>query len=279
MSTIKESPLAFMDELDSPVVLYYRPDEPTTTLKTIDSREPPLIVILSWSGARDVHIAKYISQYRTIYPGSAMLLFRSSPKLFMQPKLRRHLFEAALPILKSLPSTEDNTPQFLLHIFSNGGVSSAVTLWELWETALGQGPVPRHAVVMDSCPGYFHWKRDHHVISMEFPWFLSPLAWVVLGLGWVYTMLTVGAIPHETNALALNSQKRISRETVRAYVYGNADLSVGFEDIESHAVDAKKNGATVRTELFKGGAHVAHIRVDADRYWRVVREAWAWKGV
>jgi hypothetical protein len=280
MSTIEESSFAFMDELDSPTVLYYRPNESTsTTPKAINSRDPPLIVFLSWSGARDIHIAKYISQYRAIYPASAILLFRSSPMLFMQPKLRRLLFKSALPILQSLPNTEDDGPRFLLHIFSNGGVSSAVTLWEVWETALGNEPVPRHAVVMDSCPGYFHWKRDHHVIAMEFPWFMSPLVWVVLALGWLYYILIQGAIPHKTNALALNTSQRISRETMRAYLYGDADLSVGFEDIESHAVDAKKNGATVRTEMFKGGAHVAHVRVDADRYWKVVQEAWEGKAI
>ncbi|KAL4732562.1 hypothetical protein ACLX1H_001579 [Fusarium chlamydosporum] len=253
MSAITESPLAFMDELDSRTVLYHRPKESTsTTSKTNNPRDPPLIIILGWSGARDIHLAKYISQYRDIYPTSAILLFRSSPTLFMQPKVRRLLFKSALPVLQSLSHTEDSEPQFLLHIFSNGGVSSAVTLWELWESALGSEPVPRHAVVMDSCPGYFHWKRDHHVISMDFPWFVSPLVWVVLGLAWLYYVLFMGEIPHKTNALALNAPGRIRLETMRVYLYGDADLSVGFEDIESHALDARKDGAIVRTEMFKG---------------------------
>ncbi|RBR18238.1 uncharacterized protein FIESC28_06167 [Fusarium coffeatum] len=273
MATVKQSPLAFMDELDSPSVLYYRPDN-TASTSTTDTRDPPLIIFLSWSGARDIHIAKYISQYRSMYPTSAILLFRSSPMLFMQPKLRRNLFKSALPILQSIPNPKDNDPQFLLHIFSNGGVSSAVTLFELWESALGNELVPRHAVVMDSCPGYFHWRRDHHVVSMDFPWFMSPLVWVVLGFGWLYCVLYLGSMPHNTNALALNHSKRTSRETARAYLYGDADKSVGFEDIESHALDAKKNGAIVRTEMFKGGAHVAHVRIDADRYWKAVRETW-----
>ncbi|GKU19213.1 unnamed protein product [Fusarium langsethiae] len=124
MSAIKEPPLAFMDELDSPSVLYHCPKE---SASTPNSDDPSLIIILSWSNARDIHIAKYISKYRTIYPTSAILLFRSSPMLFMQPKCRRPLFEAAIPILKSLPNKEDKRPKFLLHVFSNGGVSSAVT--------------------------------------------------------------------------------------------------------------------------------------------------------
>jgi hypothetical protein len=31
--------------------------------------------------------------------------------------------------------------------------------------------------------------------------------------------------------------------------------------------------------MFKGGAHVAHVRVDADRYWKVVQEAWEGKAI
>jgi hypothetical protein len=112
---------------------------------------------------------------------------------------------------------------------------------------------------------------------MDFPWFMSPLVWVVLGFGWLYCVLYLGAMPHNTNALALNRAKRTSRETARVYLYGDADKSVGFEDVESHALDAKKNGAIVRTEMFKGGAHVAHVRIDADRYWKAVRQTWEGK--
>ncbi|KAM0361560.1 hypothetical protein ACHAO7_009009 [Fusarium culmorum] len=274
MSAIKESPLAFMDELGSPSVLHYCPKE---SAPTANSNDPPLIIILSWSNAREIHIAKYISEYRTMYPTSTILLVRSTPMLFLQPKRRRPLVKAALPILKSLRDKEDGRPQFLLHVFSNGGASSAVTLWEQWEAALGNESIPRYAVVMDSCPGYFHWKRDHHVISLDFPWFMSPFIWVIMAVGWLYCVLILGAIPHKPNATALNTSPRISRETMRAYLYGDADLPVSFEDIEFHALEAKKNGAKVRTELFKGGTHVAHVRIDADRYWKVVQETWEGK--
>ncbi|ENH74126.1 Transmembrane protein 53 [Fusarium oxysporum f. sp. cubense race 1] len=266
MATSKASPLAFMDVL-SPAVSYFRPAESTpTTPKTTTSGDPPLIIILSWSEARDIHIAKYISQYRELYLASAILLFRASTKLYIQPALRRRLFEPALPILQSVNNGQEDAPSFLIHIFSNGGVSSAATLWEMWETSLGGKPIPRHAVVMDSCPGYFHWKRDHHVLSTGFPPFFSPLVWVFLGFAWVYYKLWLGVEPHTAYASALNTPERISRETMRAYLYGDADLSVGWEDVESHAQQAKDNGAVVRTEKFAGGAHVAHVRVDADRY-------------
>lgn len=277
MATTKESPLAFMDVL-SPAVSYFRPKEAaSTTPKDPSSKDPPLIIMLSWSEARDVHIAKYIAQYRALYPTSPILLFRASTKLYIRPGLRRRLFEPALPVLQSFTAAKGDEPNFLLHVFSNGGISSAVTLWELWQTALGSEPIPRHAVVMDSCPGYFHWKRNHHVISIDLPSFLSPVVWVILGFAWVYYILWLNKEPQEANASALNTPERISRETMRTYVYGDADLSVGWEDVESHAQEAKKKGAIVRTEKFEGGAHVAHVRIDADRYWRAVQETWQGK--
>ncbi|KAF5001425.1 hypothetical protein FGRMN_1021 [Fusarium graminum] len=264
MATTTKSPLAFMDVL-SPAVSYFRPNESASiALNGADSKDPPLIIVMSWSEARDVHIAKYISQYRALYPTSAILLFRASSKLYIRPGLRRRLFEPALPILQSLERTKKEGPEFLLHVFSNGGISSAVTLWELWGPVLGNEPVPRHAVVMDSCPGYFHWKRSHHVISVDLPSFMSPLVWVLLGFGWVYYVLWLNEEPQEANASVINTSERIDRETMRTYIYGDADLSVGWEDVESHAQEAKKKGAVVRTEKFAGGAHVAHIRVDAE---------------
>ncbi|KAF4496447.1 Transmembrane 53 [Fusarium agapanthi] len=203
MATSKTSSLAFMDAL-SPAVSYFRPDiTKSTTPKTTTSSGPPLIIILSWSEARDVHIAKYISQFRELYPTSAILLFRASTKLYIQPSLRRRLFEPALPILQSVNTKEDDAPNFLIHIFSNGGVSSAATLWEIWETSLGGKPVPRHAAVMDSCPGYFRWKRDRHVLSTGFPPFLSRLVWIFLGFACY--KLWLGVEPHTAYASALNT--------------------------------------------------------------------------
>ena len=123
MATSKALPLAFMDAL-SPAVSYFRPDITTSTTPkttTTTSGDPPLIIILSWSEARDVHIAKYISQYRKLYPTSAILLFRASTKLYIRPALRRRLFEPALPILQSVDTKKDDAPNFLIHIFSNGG--------------------------------------------------------------------------------------------------------------------------------------------------------------
>ena len=61
-------------------------------------------------------------------------------------------------------------------------------------------------------------------------------------------------------------------------MYGTGDEAVDWRDVEKHAAEARMilgdEGGKVRLERFEGGRHVAHVRVDAERYWRVVKEAW-----
>ncbi|KAH7040071.1 uncharacterized protein B0I36DRAFT_343870 [Microdochium trichocladiopsis] len=88
----------------------------------------------------------------------------------------------------------------------------------------------------------------------------------------------------------------IGRQTLRTYIYSKEDDLIDYRDCEKHAADAvtgsgggvgtrgKKNshhpgGGRVkipcRLEMFHGSGHVAHMRHDPDRYWRVVGETWA----
>ncbi|RSL92076.1 hypothetical protein CDV31_015320 [Fusarium ambrosium] len=246
-------------------------------LSTPNEEDPRLIILLAWMDARDSYIEKYISQHRVHHPSSAILLLRSNLKMYMQPSLRRRLFSPALPILQDLAKTSIDSPSFLLHIFSNGGVSSAVTLWELWEEALNGKEVPRHVVVMDSCPGVFHWKTNHHVLSLGLPFWASPLVWAFLAAAWACYIPWGRVEPQEANALALNTAGRIAREVRRVYLYGDADQSVIWQDVEAHGKQAEKMGASVGMEMFSGGKHVTHARVDGERYWRVVKETWEGK--
>ncbi|KAM5348583.1 hypothetical protein ACJ41O_008407 [Fusarium nematophilum] len=276
------SPLSLMDNL-SPAVAYLSPDKVAASAPpgggAAALREPRLIVMLAWMDARDAHIAKYIAQHRVLFPTSPILLLRSTLQMYVRPSLRRRLFEPALPVLRATAGdgASDDEPSFLLHVFSNGGVSSAVTLWNLWEGD-GRSVVPRHAVIMDSCPGFFHWKRNHHVLARPLPPWASPLVWVLLAVAWAVYIPWGRIEPQEANASALNTAGRIARETKRAYLYGDADRSVGWEDVEMHGRQARDRGGVVRLERFEGGEHVSHVRVDGERYWRVVKETWEGKG-
>ena len=78
-------PLAFMEVL-SPIVSLYRPA--TTPPSSNNSpAAPKLIILASWTGAQDLHIAKYLIKYQSIYPTSQIILIKSPSSLLFRPTL------------------------------------------------------------------------------------------------------------------------------------------------------------------------------------------------
>ncbi|KAF7544478.1 hypothetical protein G7Z17_g9919 [Cylindrodendrum hubeiense] len=267
-------PLAFMDAL-SPHVAYFDPGATATSNK---NQNPHFIILLAWMDARDAHISKYVTQHRAQFPSSRILLISCTSMMWMRPALRRRKFEAAVPVLRGLTAaaaSEDQEPKFLVHMFSNGGVASAGTLWDLWASDLGGDKyIPRYAVVMDSCPGFWNYTRDYHITSSYLPGWTWPLAHVLMAISWLLWISRGRHGQQEINAEILNAPGFTSREVRRTYVYGTADKAVGWDHVEAHAEEARERGVVVRMEKFEGGQHVSHVRVDADRYWGIVNETW-----
>ncbi|KAF7554323.1 hypothetical protein G7046_g6849 [Stylonectria norvegica] len=219
-----------------------------------------------------MHIAKYTTAYRLLFPTARILIIRCSLAQFIRPSLRRRLLAPALPILQSLGASD--TPRLLVHVFSNGGISTAVSLCEAWSSTPGSQPMPPHIVVMDSCPGFFSWQRNHHAIALGVPWWASPLVHLLILVGWLTYVPWGYGMPQDTNAAVLNTTTWRAGEVRRTYVYGTGDEAVDWRDVEEHGRRAKEAGTEVRMERFEGGRHVAHIRVDGERYWRAVKETW-----
>ncbi|KAH7149787.1 hypothetical protein B0J13DRAFT_583269 [Dactylonectria estremocensis] len=240
---------------------------------------PRLIILLAWMNAHDAHISKYITQYHVLFPSSRILLVRCTATMWMRPALRRQRLKVALPILRDLTITagaENQKPQFLVHIFSNGGAASARTLWDLWASVLGGDKfIPRYVVIMDSCPGLWTYKRDYHVAASSLPGWAWPLAHVFMVMSWLLWISWGRRGPHEINAENLNASSFTSREVRRTYVYGTEDRAVGWDHVEAHGEEARKRGVVVRMEKFQGGEHVSLVRLDADRYWDIVKETWS----
>jgi hypothetical protein len=237
--------------------------------------------------ARDAHVAKYIVQYRSMFPSSRILYVRSPGFMWARHALRREKLGAAVPVLRDVSAAvaaaaEDDDqqrqqqPQVLLHVFSNGGVASAGTLWELWAAELGgarQG-MPRFVSIMDSCPGFWNYAGNLNATALSLPGWAWPLAHGIIFVCWVLWLAHDKQGPQETSAAILNSPAFMSREVRRTYVYGTADKTIAREHIETHAREAHEKGSTARLEKFEGGQHVSQVRVDADRYWKAVRETW-----
>ncbi|KAH6848010.1 hypothetical protein B0I37DRAFT_155878 [Chaetomium sp. MPI-CAGE-AT-0009] len=314
------SPLGCMTKL-SECVHIYRPEAPTPASSATDASSPPkpvpkLIVLATWMGARDPHIAKYLVQYQALYPTAPILLLRSEPRHFLRPGGNQRDFAPATPFVRNIfpdlgripgrDNTDDddnnNTkptspePELLLHAWSNGGAASLLHLRTALALSASPSPstpasatsttlatLPRYTLVLDSSPGRFRYRAGYLAFSAGLPrgWvarlFAAPfLHALCLGYWLRHAVLGRGRTgPLAALARALNDGGARRAEVRRTYVYGPADRLVHWRDVEDHAEEAVRGGfADVRRERFEGGEHVAHVRVDAGRYWRVVRETW-----
>ncbi|KAK3293751.1 uncharacterized protein B0H64DRAFT_419411 [Chaetomium fimeti] len=293
-------------------VYIYRPETPTPASSPTDATSPPqkrvpkLIILATWMGARDLHIAKYLVQYQALYPTAPILLLRSEPRHFLRPGGNPRDFAPAAPFVRNIfpnlgvPGRDDTDetkptnpePELLLHAWSNGGAASLLHLrTALAVSAPGTAPagggspatLPRYTLVLDSSPGRFRYGAGYLAFSAGLPrgwaarWLAAPFLHALCLSYWVrHTLLGRGRTgPMAALARALNDAGARRAEVRRTYVYGPADRLVHWRDVEDHAEEAVRGGfAAVRRERFEAGEHVAHLRVDAGRYWRVVRETW-----
>ncbi|PNP60570.1 hypothetical protein THARTR1_00594 [Trichoderma harzianum] len=286
MVVIKEPPLSYMEHL-SPSVSYYSPPSAASLDKnSSSSHDPQLILVLSWMGARDVHIQKYIAQHRALFPSSRILLIRSPASHVFWPSLARRHIPPAIRILKQFAEPETASPsnggrpRVLLHILSNGGVSTAARIRELLRKELGRDAagnrlvIPRYALCLDSCPGNFVWESTHRALLQSLPRWTSPLVHMVIAVAWLIYKLRLTRPAQNLNAEALRRGSLLPRETQRTYLYGTADAVISWRHVEDHAKRAEDSGFKVRKERFEGGEHVSLVRKDSQRYWRAVKETW-----
>ncbi|KAL2127217.1 hypothetical protein VTI74DRAFT_11075 [Chaetomium olivicolor] len=281
----------------SPCVFIHRPTAASPVPSSTDTAlfekpAPKLIVLASWMGARDPHIAKYLLQYQAQYPASPILLLRAEPRHFLQPRGALREFAPAAPVVRSLfpgldattitttttAKSERKQPQLLIHSWSNGGAASLHNL----RLALGNPPFPPYTLVLDSAPGNFHYGSAvlAFTAGIEPPllWLISPFMRMICLWYWFMHML-IGrgkTGPIVTLRAALNDEMARQGEVRRTYVYGTRDRLVFVRDVEAHAEDAERKGfREVRREKFEGGEHVALVRgAEAARYWRIVKETW-----
>lgn len=287
-----EPPLSYMDHLSTSVSYYSPPNAlapGSNDGHDVEShtRHPELILVLSWMGARDVHIAKYIAKHRELFPSSRILLIRSPASHVFWPSLARRHIPPAIRILREFAEPESaaataagRKPRILLHILSNGGVSTAARIRELLRKELGTDSagnrlvIPRYALCLDSCPGNFQWQSTHRALLQSLPRWTSPLVHFVIAVAWVIYKLRLTRPAQNLNADALRRGSLLPRETQRTYLYGTADAVIDWRHVEDHARRAEESGFRVRREKFEGGEHVSLVRKEGQRYWQAVKETW-----
>jgi hypothetical protein len=263
---------------------------------------PRLVVLATWAFAHDGHIAKYVASYRELFPGAAILVAKCYLRHFFWIPAAKKELEPAVSAIRNIlgPHHHDQTkakPPFVLHIFSNSGLSTAHNLCEVYAATCssshdedggggGGGKLPLHATVFDSSPGRYEYWSVASAVMFGVPrgrWaqrlVALPLAHLLTCSLWVWVRVLGGQDWVSVWARDFNDPERIS-ETCRTYAYSRADPLVESHVVEAHANHAQAQGFLVLHQAdFVDSAHVSHARTNPGRYWGVVKETWEGKAL
>ncbi|KAF2967061.1 hypothetical protein GQX73_g6514 [Xylaria multiplex] len=282
---VEATPISRFDVLDPFVCLYQPPDAPSfshSSLSKIAHQQPRLIIVASWTSAKDVHIAKYIAKYQALYPGAQILLLKSTMNHIIRPSSIGPSMKHAASVVRSAfrtPMSTSFSPQLLIHVFSNGGSSSIANLYEQYASIAGpddEKSLPPHVTIFDSSPSDYSISHAVTFVSVGLSTvqrlIAAPFlyAWAVV---WSASM-ALGILPDSLGnwSKAHNHHTGNGAEMRRVYIYSPSDALIDYKGVEAHAAEAKAKGFSVELEKYEGSAHVAHLRKDETRYWDIVRK-------
>ncbi|KAG1761497.1 hypothetical protein EDD22DRAFT_1032262 [Suillus occidentalis] len=259
-----------------------------------DTTSPNVILIFGWMGAQLGHLRNYTNTYAKLYPNASQIVVRCSPGVVWSTlsTIQRRLVPVidALKALHCLPSSESSLerrrPRVLSHVFSNGGCLQMTCLGHMLQQRYGSASTQwsfTSALVLDSCPT----TVDLNTLKLAFSvLFQNPIVRhvVLTFISTVYFIrfclsLLVG------KQMMLISHTHIDMwnprvlpwmgvHTPRLYLFSRKDKSSPWKEIVHHAKTAKEGGMDVRCELFEESEHVAHMRVEPERYWSSIQDVW-----
>ena len=278
---------------------------PRTFLYTPSKPRPgQLIILCTWLGAAHKHIAKYTALYRYVAPDARILLIESSVSILTSTIVShqritefapaaaavldtlaecQHLsYEDASFQTNRLPSSSSLArPQIILHVFSNGGMSSTANLLRVLRSRMGE-PLALTGLIFDSCPGKgaSYWQTFNAII-ISFP---KSIVWRFLGalLSHCFLLFLVVyvACGHENPVTLWRrtplEESRPARGAI--YLFSREDRMIDWTDIKQHANEARMRGWRVKEILFEGSGHCAHLATDERSYVEAVKSIWEGNG-
>lgn len=250
----------------------------------VDASPGHLVILCTWMGALDKHIAKYIALHKALIPSASILLLKSHVGSMISPykSQQRALSPATLPVFNLLMQCQqDNVaPQILLHIFSNGGINSATHLLINLERET-RVPLPLVGIICDSVPTGAGYRKTYNAFMYSFPtnFPLSPLA-AALAIHTLLILLflsvALGRYEHPEDFWrgAILDAKLVGGCRRIAYVASKADKLTGWRDVVEHAEVARGSGWGVRQVILEGTGHCNHLSGEPGIYGEVVEAMW-----
>ncbi|KAF8172065.1 hypothetical protein BJ912DRAFT_994732 [Pholiota molesta] len=252
-----------------------------------DADAPSLIVLFGWMDAITPLLMKYVQGHRTLFPGSTIVLVKSSSNFMLtsEAERKRTLVPLADLILDRVYYA-DPTSGILFHVISNGGGFQLIYLSTLLSRRLARKPPatpsPPIGLIIDSAPGSGEYVSMFKTFTTSVR---SPAAKAILHLPLslmyaAYVVMTaVRGMPPLLPLLRARLQEAAvvptaDGATPRLYVFSDADGMVADADIEAHLRDIARLGFNFQEEKYSGSQHVSHMKKDPERYWRAVREVW-----
>jgi hypothetical protein len=184
--------------------------------------------------------------------------------------------EPVVKILAEVPSD-----RLLVHVMSNAGSRQWCTIDDALGKASGGGRSLAEArTVVDSAPGRATMRQTWKAVVASLPrgwllrWALKSVLGLAVGLAFLNMYLRPRSNPLERLRERMNVVPEKAKGVRRGYIYSEQDELISFQDVEEHALVARKKGLEVELAKFEGSVHVGHLRHDPERYWSTIEEIW-----
>jgi DNA repair protein RAD57 len=168
----------------------------------------------------------------------------------------------------------------LLHIFSNGGCSTAIQLARSLHKDGLDFASSLKGIIFDCCPGVTDFQRTYNAATHSLPPSQPTQSigrLLLVGIVGLFTGLGhAGAIASVNDLRAqLNDPAVFGATARRLYLYSEGDAMVRWQDVEAHMAQARERGGyVVHGVRFRDGRHCALMLRDPGRYWDGICGFW-----
>ncbi|KAI1500364.1 hypothetical protein F5X99DRAFT_429482 [Biscogniauxia marginata] len=255
-----------------------------------------LVVLCTWMGAADKHIAKYADIYRKTAPKARILLLKSLVGSMISPYSKQEVAmkpaeHAVCHVLEEFGHIQSGDgrsghshtkPRILFHMMSNGGINSATNLLVVLERRLGK-PLPLVGLLCDSIPTGASYMKTCRAFTYSFPASfpvnLIASAFIHVLISLLYLSIAMGRYeaPEDYWRKSILDENLLDSKRI-CYIASKIDKMIDWRDVVSHAKQAREKGWEVQEFIFDDTPHCNHISKHEDIYLNAITNLWEGNG-